>query len=160
MKRRLDLLEPCRIGQHFSRERLPLCPVRDTDEARMPDAIAVGLDGFYHPVRSREATKETRLDIAVTLSWFDRAFCHPYSLHRLRRQSEARHPLCSALAARRSPSLAPPTHGTRRWQRVRPRAVASAGLVAACPEAGVYKSKGASCWLSPCVRCGRGQFRR
>src|ERR1700675_2148149 len=89
-ERHLELFEPRPIDQYVRRERLPLRRLRNTDEARMPVAKGVGVHAFYDPVRRRRATVNARLEVAVTLSYFDRAFCHRCSLHRSPRWSEAR----------------------------------------------------------------------
>jgi hypothetical protein len=86
----LHLFEPRRIGQHFGRERLPHGPVRDVDEARVPDTVGADDHGFHDPFRSR-ATVVARPNVTVTLSWFDRALCHRCSLHRPSQRSEARY---------------------------------------------------------------------
>lgn len=69
------LLKPRGIGQRTNRQRLPLREVGGADEARMPEAEAVG-HSLYNPFAARGATEDAAAHLAVPPPGFDRALRH------------------------------------------------------------------------------------
>lgn len=69
-------LEPRRVGEHVSSERLSLRSVRSIDEARVTNSLGIRLHGLHDPLRFSWMTMGAGADAAEMLSRFDRALCH------------------------------------------------------------------------------------